>query len=77
MEIDLDKKAKEPKAEEGDIVKFHNKVIALVLRNDEVAIFKDVNGDDLVCSCSNYHSELNGREYKILAKAKEWKIVRR
>ena len=69
------KKGKEIKAQVGDLIKFEDEVIALVLNYNEIVLINYTGGDSwFKLSKDGYKDDFNNGDYKVIAKAGEWEI---
>ena len=60
--------------EVGDLIKFDDGAIGLVLIDEEIALLKFSTGNDWFCLADALKEEIDEGEYKIIARAKDWEI---
>ena len=61
-------------AEVGDLIKFDDRTIGLVLIDEEIALLKYSIGEDRFKLAVGYKDEFKRGNYKIIAKAEDWEI---
>ena len=60
--------------EVGDLIKFDDGAIGLVLIDEEIALLKFSTGTDWFALANGYKEDFKEGRYKIIAKAKDWEI---
>jgi len=61
-------------AEVGDLIKFDDGTIGLVLSEGEIALLQFSNGEGWFKLAMGYKQHFKNGEYKIIARAKDWEI---
>ena len=61
-------------AEAGDLIKFDDRTIGLVLIDEEIALLKYSIGEDWFALGDAYKEDFKKGEYEIIARAKDWEI---
>ena len=61
-------------AEAGDLIKFDDEGIGLVLIDEEIALLKFTSGIDWFELANGYKKYFKKGKYEIIAKAKDWEI---
>ncbi len=74
MKINYKKNKHKEVARVGDLIKFDDGAIGLVLKDGEIALLKFTTGKDGFSLAVGYKEYLKEGEYKIIAKAKDWEI---
>ena len=74
MEINYKDNKNKEVARVGDLIKFDDGAIGLVLKDGEIALLKFTTGKDGFVLAIGYEEYLKEGEYKIIAKAKDWEI---
>ena len=74
MKINYKEQEHKEIAEVGDLIKFDDGVIVLVLRYGEIVLFKSSDRDDWFVLANDSKEDFKAGKYKIIAKAKDWEI---
>jgi len=74
MKINYKKNKHKEVAEAGDLIKFDDGGIGLVLRRGEIALLKFAVGSGWFTLATGYKENLKEGNYKIIAKAEDWEI---
>ncbi len=74
MEINYKDNKNKEVAEVGDLIKFDDGAIGLVLIDEEIALLKFSDGSDWFKLANISKEDFKEGEYEIIAKAEDWEI---
>jgi len=74
MEINYKDNKNKEVAEVGDLIKFDDGAIGLVLIDEEIALLKFSDGSDWFKLANVSKEDFKEGEYEIIAKAEDWEI---